>query len=102
MAPRNWNGVNSNLASLLGPNSDFRGKWNAAEVLRICCCGSLEPWQSRNTMLPVEAHTLTRIKTNQLCCRTRAETQCTRIWWNLGVRKAQLTQCTRAEKQTMS
>ncbi len=34
---------------------------------------------------PVEAHILTRVETIQLRCRTGAQTQRTRIWWNLGV-----------------
>ncbi len=44
-------------------------------------------WSRNATQLqPVAAHTLTRIETYQLRCRSRAETQRTRIRWNLRVK----------------
>ncbi len=54
MALRNWNGINSDLMSLPGPNSDFQGKWNAtlAHIDLNCsvtgCCVYNEgmPWPS--------------------------------------------------------
>ncbi len=62
------------------------------EALRISS-ESLELRWSRNLMQPqpqtqpqsVEAHTSTRVEMYQLCCRYRAETYHTRIWWTLGV-----------------
>ncbi len=48
--------------------------------------GSPEQRRGGNTTQPqpLEAHTLTRIETYQLHCRSGAETQHTCIWWNLG------------------
>ncbi len=65
---------------------------------------SPELWQSWNATQPqpVEAHTLTRTETNQLRCRSGAQTQCTRIWWNFGVTSVSVSLCTHKVNQAQA